>query len=375
MVVNDYGVSFVDRKSERFWHIDLIECIGLLFVVIYHSTSYVFSPLGDGETFENIRYLLRTILSTCVPLFFLCNGYLLFGKSFDLKKHIRKSVNLIILTVVWGAIGLIVISTLKRDMLSIKEFASNLWNFAPTGWINHLWFMGALICIYVFFPLLKTTYDTHKEIFIFFTILTFILTIGNAVISDVLKLIIKISDKQNRYSNIDIFYYWNIFNMFNPFRQLHGFSFTYFCIGGLLKDHEQKIREWKYKNIISVVAIMISCVLMYIFAVFCSRTKNSAYDVVFNGYSTIFTFVNVLAIYTLCIGYKGKMKIVELISCNTLGIFFMHNILIQLTYGYFTKVSFFCTFIGNVTYAVILILICLFVTLVIKKIPILKRLI
>lgn len=58
-------------KQKRYAHIDLLESIAIFFVVIYHSTIYTFDILQDNSVVNYLLYFDRTILSTCVPLFFL----------------------------------------------------------------------------------------------------------------------------------------------------------------------------------------------------------------------------------------------------------------------------------------------------------------
>ena len=79
--------SYVDNQTERYHAIDIIKVLGLLFVILYHSATYQYDWLEDGQALFYFRYYFRTILSTCVPLFFFANGYLLLNKQFDLRKH------------------------------------------------------------------------------------------------------------------------------------------------------------------------------------------------------------------------------------------------------------------------------------------------
>lgn len=75
--------SYVDNQTERYHAIDIIKVLGLLFVILYHSATYQYDWLEDGQALFYFRYYFRTILSTCVPLFFFANGYLLLNKSFN----------------------------------------------------------------------------------------------------------------------------------------------------------------------------------------------------------------------------------------------------------------------------------------------------
>lgn len=52
---------------------------------------------------------------------------------------------------------------IKQEHMTGMEFLSYLWSWHQ-GWINYLWFMGSLVCIYVF-PLLNVFFDNNNRIF------------------------------------------------------------------------------------------------------------------------------------------------------------------------------------------------------------------
>lgn len=79
-----------ENEQERLVFIDVLECLGIVFVVFYHSTLYIYNILESNSAIYHIRYFMRSILSTCVPIFFFTNGYLLLNRKFDLDKHIKK---------------------------------------------------------------------------------------------------------------------------------------------------------------------------------------------------------------------------------------------------------------------------------------------
>ena len=68
-------------------------------------------------------------------------------------------------------------------------------------------------------------------------------------------------------------------------------------------------------------------------------------------------------------------KLIRLISCNTLGIYFIHEIIINLTKGYVEKYQILCNFSFNIVYAIIILGISLLIVLLMKKIPFIKRLV
>ena len=206
--------------------IDILESIAIILVVFYHSMVYSDDFISNTGILYYIRYALRSLLSPCVALFFFCNGYLLLNKPFNLKKHILKTIKLIILTVIWAILRIIILMPIKKEYLSVAE-AINVLLECKQGWINSIWFLGALICIYVLFPIIKVTYDSNKRVFFYFIICCSIFTFGNVVINEVATFSINLVLQKNI-----IIHGLNFFSMFNPFRGIHGYAFVYFCLGG-----------------------------------------------------------------------------------------------------------------------------------------------
>ncbi len=358
------------KTDDRWGYIDVIEFLGILFVMLYHSATYKYSFLSDHTAVSYIRYFLRTILATCVPLFFFANGYLLLNRPFTLKKHIFRSLKLVALTFIWGFITVILLMPIDRVHLSVGEIIKYVIAFQP-GWINYLWYMGALICVYVFYPLIKKAFDTDSHIFTYFLVLTAILTFGNTLLNlagSAALICLGLSE------NI---LYLNWFNMFNPFRGLYGFAFTYFCLGGLAHKYKERIEAVNAakRNLLAVCAIISSCILLFVLGILFSNSTGEIWDVVWNGYDTIPTAINVLSIYVLSLNYKGNHRLLRSISSNTLGIYFIHVIFVHLLKPIVTKYAFMCTFTGSVFLALVTLLISFISVLIMKRIPCLKNLV
>ena len=344
----------------------------LLMVIIYHSATYDYSIIDNpNSTIVHVRYFLQMILATSVPLFFFANGYLMLNRAFDLKKHIIKSIKIVILTFVWGLIGVVCIAQIEGIRLSSFELLKDVWSWRPIGWINHLWYMGTLICIYVFFPLLKSVFDHHRKLFIYFTVIVTIFTFGNTLINHTVTLLL------NAFGKANMVYSLNWFNIFNPFRGIYGYAFTYFCLGGLAHQYKDKILSIgkRKRNLIAIISIIVSCLILFVFSSTVSNSFSIMWDVVWDGDDTIPTAVNVLAIFVLLLNYNKHFKIFKVISLNTLGIYFMHNIFINLFKPMALNTPFFCTFTGCIVFSILILLLCLFVTLLLKNIPLLKNLV
>lgn len=147
-----------------------------------------------------------------------------------------------------------------------------------------------------FLPLLKSAFDNEKKIFIYFTVVSAILTFGNVIINNSVSILINPLGLHKGIVD------WNWFNMFNPFRGIYGYSFVYFCLGGLAHDNINKINTKKRRGIISIIIIFVATLCLFILGIVLSNISGEIWDVVWGGYDTIF----VLAIFVLCFSYSGK---------------------------------------------------------------------
>lgn len=310
-----------------------------------------------------------TIFSTCVPLFFFANGYLLFSKKSDFKKHTVKTIRIILLTITWSAITVFVLMFMKHEFLSPHDFFQTVW-YHKMWWNHHLWFMDTLICIYIFFPLLKTVFDSNQKVFIYFVGILTLLTFGNILFNQLCS-IIKVTFLDSA-PTLDK----NYLSALNPFQGIRWWTFVYFCLGGIAYYYRDKILQIsnKKRNIIALVAIIVNCSLLFAIGLFYSHTTKKLYDVVFAGYNTIFTLCNTLAIFLLCLNYKSNNPVISLISRNTLGIYFIHWILVMITRPYLLQINFLCNLPCSLIYAGIILGASLGISLLIQKIPVVKKL-
>lgn len=362
----------INVQKSRLCHIDLIESIAILFVVTYHSTLYSTDFLSNPSISVYLSYFFTTILSTCVPLFFFANGYLLFNRSFTLKKHIYRMIRIILTIFIWSPICVSTLMVIGGIPLNIENIMNHTLYLNTEYGANIFWFLGALFCIYLLFPALKALYDSNKQTFIFLTILFAIFSFGIVMMNQILTFA-KIATHYN-FKKID----HPALLMLNPFRNSYGYSFVYFCVGGLAFHYEDSIRSISQtkRNLISILGILISCTLLFLVGIFFSRyVDHEIWDVVWNGYDTVFTFCNVIFIYIISLNYTKDYLFIRTLSINTLGIYVTHLLVIWLTYMTVAAFTFMRNPLMNIIFAFLVICICLMLCSIIKKIPLLKKLI
>ena len=358
------------KSKNRFHEIDYLETIAITFVIFYHCTRYSFDFINSGSVADYLIYFSRTILATCVPIFFFANGYLLLNKNFDFKKHIKKTLRLFVLIFIWALILMPLYLLIAGESISISAVVVPFLNLSVESDMNLFWYLGALICIYILFPIIKTTFDNNKKSFIFFVSVIALLTL----VFDLLNEVVLYSSTFTH--SLENGLEMPLTTIFNPFKGSYGYSFVYFGFGGLtytLRDKIVNIKPYK-RNLISIFGIIINCIFLFIMGLLHSKLiKNEVWDIVWNGYDTIFTFLNVLFIYILCLNFKKDFKIVRVISCNTLGIYFTHNLFISLIERYCDSLL---SNWGLSVVATILVLLCsLGVSFVMRKIPVIRNLV
>lgn len=343
-------------------------------VLIYHSYIYPWEFNVQKEASASMNYNFMGILSVCVPLFFLANGYLLLNRPMDLKKHGKRTLQMLLLTIFWAVFTLLVLMPVKQEFFSLGQLIGAVMEWKE-GWIHHLWFMGALVCLYIFFPLLKTAYDHDLRNLVYFTVVCAVMTFGNKLMN-MLAVLAKFL-----LTGTSPAFATNWFNIFNPFAGMYGYIFVYFCVGGFLFHYDPKIRE-KFqgkKKIIALAVLILSCLSMAVWGQFYYQVTGEFWDIVFKGYDTIPVFLNVMILYGFSLFYDPKKenfitRFISMIARNTLGIYFLHQIFFYMTVEYVKKIPGMATLPGGIVYSLMVLGICGFLTEILKKIPGIRKL-
>jgi surface polysaccharide O-acyltransferase-like enzyme len=359
----------MEIKNERYNSLDLLKFIAIYFVIVYHFNKLPTNFLiNDGFVlFRN--YYIRAFLSICVPLFFFVNGALLLNRNFNLKKHTIKIIKIVFLTEFWGLITLIILMFIRGEYLSFPEIVTGTLHL-KLGWNNHLWFLQALTVIYIFFPMIKNAYDNNKNIFNFFLIVTLILTFGNVLLficANLCEFLFGINHFQNNY---------NFFFDFNALKGNWDYSLGYFMLGGIFLTLKDRINI-KNQNKVAIISIAISTLFLMLYGIIVSKNNEEIYDITWYGYNTVFTLINIIAIYTLTLSYKGIGTIgsfIKTVGENSLGIYLLHMFFGYALLPVYEKLIFSTGLFMNLIFSLIILLISLFISLMLKRIPIIKQL-
>lgn len=363
--------------------IDLLETIAIFSVVLCHCTAHIANTsLNEASAGFYLHYALRSIVAVCVPLFFFANGFLLLRHEFNLKHHIYKIIKYTVIAIIWYALTLAFLLFLHRDQVAEEGITAAISNLKYG--ITHLWYLGALVCLYIFFPLLKVVYDHHRQVFIYFTIICTVITFGNTILNHLLTFY------STFISHQDLIYTdTNFLNIFNPFRGTYGYTFVYFCLGGIAAYYFDKIIAFsrQKRNFFAVIGLIVGWVGLFGIGLLYSKASGQIWDNIWYGYDTIFALLSVISIFLLCVNWQRDNIILRTISQNTLGIYLIHMLIIYTLTTFFasfimkyasplsTSVPFIVSFLGVIIYTVVVLIISLILSIILKKLPLVKHLV
>jgi surface polysaccharide O-acyltransferase-like enzyme len=297
------------------------------------------------------------------------NGFLLLNKPLDLKQHIYKTIRIIIISIIWGFLTVFSLMAVRNEYFSPIEIIKIVATLR-VGWGNHIWYLRALVIIYTILPLVKVSYDDNKVVFNYFLSLVSILTFGNVMIAIGANVFEYFIGKNYIAGHFDFF------TSINVFHGIHGYSIGYFLIGGVFIQYKDALYK-RLNKIVILLIIVCSMFFLMTYGVIMSKSNGELFDVVFTGYATIFTLINVLAISCLIMNYKsfgiiGKM--IRIIGQNTLGIYLLHVMIGSLLMPVYKTINISTNLIINILFAFIILIFSCIATITLKRIPIIKEL-
>jgi surface polysaccharide O-acyltransferase-like enzyme len=259
--------------------------------------------------------LFYNLLVIAIPVFFVINGYLLFGKTQKYRWYSYKKIGkILLLSFVLNILMTLLFLLVKRKF--INPLAGMIMNlFFQKGFFWHFWFLGALIIIYICFPFLDYIYINKKRLFC-------VLSITFVVI-------------QCLIDGLNVFYqikYSKFFQQSIPQSFRLECSLSYFIIGGIIKLFQQKlIKKIKLQFVLILLSIVVTyqfLMVRYLYKVFDCQYF---YD---NFFIVLFVFC--LFIYLLKIPPSLNIEHSIIVLANlTMPVYVIHPFIIEITDKYF----------------------------------------
>ncbi len=315
-------------NSSRHPGIDIIKTIAVFFVVIYHSSQvgddkYAFIDIVSNPSFTSYaNYFIMTLLSTCVPLFFMVNGALMLNRPhLSTRKHILRIIKVAIIFGFWSLVMTSALEPIYGEPIGAAEKIKLLFTLKQ-GWNHPLWFFYALAICFAFLPILRAAFRHHRSAFYFFATLVFIFTFSNVFLwqAENIAAILGWRPKAFSDANIDV----AIHTAYNPFTFNYAYTLGYYMLGGILFYYSNTIKQ-RISPLKIFLLLPIPLTLLWGYAIMVSLHRNKVWDVTFFGYSTIFTLFTTALVFSWSLSHEAMTHrttvLVTLISEHSLGIY------------------------------------------------------
>jgi len=367
------------EHKKRQYYLDLIKFLAVINLCALH-----YSWAGDIEFAVNIsfsvafRRFVYGFYACTVPLFVMVNGALLLNRPLNLKKHYKSLLTISLQYVFWRAVSILLIG-----LYNGVDFAS--WNLTKmvnvflllqdvSGvTIHHLWFIPMLICLYVWFPIIKAAFDQCEHS-----------PYGAKLLLPFMGMLLVfcflLDDLMLFQPAIPFFNAAQLgaFRMFQPLSSpLYSCMLFYFILGGLM--HKYKDKLLRISTPLCLLVVLLSGLGLYLEWWVNSELMGQTYDNIFASHENLPAAFLAAAVFILCqrletwlSGRKKLCKVTNIVSQESLSVYYFHWILLSTVFEYLHVAD---GYIFNVFRSLLLCAVCVLFSLLLKKIPVLRRLV
>lgn len=142
------------NTNEKYIWVDYLRVIATFSVILLHSAAPLLYKYNE---LSGVHWMIGNVYDSmarmCVPIFFMISGYLLLGKNEPLKLFFSKRVNKVLLPLIAWSIIYILWKAYYEGSSDISFYS--FYSIVLTPAYYHLWFLYAIIGVYLFLPILR----------------------------------------------------------------------------------------------------------------------------------------------------------------------------------------------------------------------------
>ena len=329
--------------KEREYTFDVLRVIAMIMVIIIHvSNVYTRSYNFIDSSSYLVSLIFNTISRVSVPIFFMISGALLLDRKFDFKKYKKRILKILLLIISWDIIYLI------WEYFFLGVTYDHLYLLLKEPFRAHLWFLYAIIVLYITQPLMKL-----------------------------------ILDKLSKPWKITLLILWLLFSTLSMYNYTISSIFTpiswigFFIIGKYMYEYllNNKINS-KTISIIMILVLILSYGESVILNYIASLKYNMFYNLFF-AYRTPFILIATLIIFKLVYNYahnKEPNKVIVFGSSISLGIYLIHGIFLDVTTKYIDYKTV-TPFIGIPSFVLFILLLSTISVYLLRKVKYVKKIV
>ncbi|MDO4989243.1 MAG: acyltransferase family protein [Eubacteriales bacterium] len=331
-------------------NLDLCRVIACLAVAAVHTVMLFWDSPPASPTWA-VWNLLSLAGRFSVPLFFMISGALLLGRErLDFRRHLRRILHIVLLFYVWSAVCRCLDAACGRVWMD----GTPLGLLILQGYF-HLWFLPALALCYCALPLLHAAIHGGADNLRRGALLLFGVVLALAVLDAV-------PDKPAWLSAL-----------LSPWRLSHLRYLLYLLLGWLLTRGTLSDRALTALGLAALASLLLTAFLNRRAAL----AAGEAVDVYYGNF-TLSAALGACFVFALCRRLAPRAEkhagLLHKLSGCTLGLYLMHPILIDLLRGRVDFAAHSAVWLFPASYLAA-VLIPLGLTLLLKKLPLLNKLV
>ncbi len=242
--------------KSRIWGLDALKAIAICMVIPLHMGLFRPDFIQTPTISNFLQYMMR-LASEGVPLFFFVNGFLLLGSTtFDIKKHLHRIKKVLFLLLTWSFILVVVQVFIRRSPLTLSStLGFVLGTRTGSQFTGVLWFLQALLGLYIVFPFIKSVFDGDKRIRKMAVSIVIVVAVVSALIGQVVPVFTALLPLHWQAALQES---GGWFARVNPFANVGALLF--FIVGGLVRcytnEHAIPGRRWIVSGLVAYLVVL-----------------------------------------------------------------------------------------------------------------------
>lgn len=315
----------------RCYKIDLLKLIASFYVVVIHVMMDF--RVQNGEIAGGVVFG-ETFVRCCVPVFFMCSGYVLFQKKKSIKKIYKNLLTGIILPTFCMLLFFYLFNGKIENRATVIECLKTFhaadavdylkellrWDIYGIDNIFYLWYMLSMIKIYIAYPVIALLCETDRKVTYIrrYVILTGFIA---AILCPTIGYI----------SSYNITVYW--YNIFGDY------CFVYLLAGYEMLLLFQKQEGINKKYLLTGIGIYVfSCLINFYSSIRFDIRPDGVFDELFYNYDCLWVFTSAIGLFLIGMNLKiSNRKIQNIIiygGRKTFYLYLLHYPVIRIVRSY-----------------------------------------
>ena len=160
----------------------VISCIMVIAIHVCNIYNRAFPDISQ------FNYIIAAVINSfsriSVPIFFMVSGALMAGREPDLQKSLKRFLKYFFITIFWFIFYLLWTSLYLKDTYDFHNILTT-----PTS--KHLWFLYALLSIYLALPLIQTLIRNLSDKMLYYMLILFAVSIFGGYILEFIGVSVK----------------------------------------------------------------------------------------------------------------------------------------------------------------------------------------